>query len=47
MKYFVSARSDKQVSSYFYVLPDTGDVVLTKPLSETTNTTFTVSYLGK
>lgn len=44
MQYFLSARSETEVSGYFYVLPDSGDVILAKPLSEITKTTFTVRY---
>ena len=43
MKYFLSARSEKEASDYFYVLPDSGDVILSKPLSESKKTMFTVS----
>jgi len=42
MKYFLSARSEKEASDYFYVLPDSGDVILSKPLSESKKTMFTV-----
>ena len=42
MSYRISRNSDEEARKFFYVIPDTGEVILSKPLSDTPKVEFRV-----
>ena len=44
VSYRISRNSDEEARKFFYVIPDTGEVILSKPLSDTPKVEFRVGF---